>query len=447
LVTLRLPHPFALLLWAVVTAAALTWVLPAGRYDRRQDAATGRVVAVAGTYHAVPAAPVGPFAMLVAIPRGFIAAADVIVVTLFVGGAFVVVDRVGTLSRLVAVIASTFRRRGLWAVAFVSLIFATLGAIENTEEEIIPVIPVLLLLGRSLGVDAVTVVAMSFGASMVGSAFSPVNPFQAVIAMKLAQLPVGSGFGVRSGALLVAVVLWIVWTVRHAIRHRTSAVLNESGTSLRLSLREDIILVAVAAPLAAYVYGALRLDWGFNELGGIFFFSALLAGLVGGLGVTGTVAAFLEGAQSLLPATMLIGMARSISLVLSDGQIIDTILHALATPLGAVSGSASALLMIPFHSIVHVPVSSVSGQAVLTMPILVPLADLLGLSRQIPVLAYQTGAGLMELLTPTNGALMSVLLAANVRYEEWMRFVIVGWTLAMLVGAAAVIAVLWFGLA
>jgi uncharacterized ion transporter superfamily protein YfcC len=442
LVTRRLPHPFALLLWAVVIAAALTWVLPAGRYDRREDAATGRVVAVAGTYHAVPAAPVGPFAMLVAIPRGFIAAADVIVVTLFVGGAFVVVERIGTLSRLVALIASTFRRRGLWAVACVSIVFATLGAVENTEEEIIPLIPVLLLLGRSLGVDAITVVAMSFGASMVGSAFSPVNPFQAVIAMKLAQLPVGSGSAIRIG-----VTLWVAWTMKHAIRTRTSAASVESAAAVRLTLREDIILVAVAAPLAAYVYGALRLDWGFNELGGVFFFSALLAGLVGRLGVTGTVTAFLEGAQSLLPATMMIGMARSISLVMSDGQIIDTILHALATPLGTVSASASALLMIPFHALVHVPVSSVSGQAVLTMPILVPLADLLGLSRQIPVLAYQTGAGLMELLTPTNGALMSVLLAANVRYEEWMRFVIGGWTLAMLVGAAAVIAVLWFGIA
>jgi uncharacterized ion transporter superfamily protein YfcC len=295
-------------------------------------------------------------------------------------------------------------------------------------------------------VDAVTVIAMSFGASMVGSALSPVNPFQAVIAMKLAQLPVGSGFAVRIGALLVGVALWIAWTMRHAIRTRTGAVVSESNGTLRLSVREDIILVAVAAPLAAYVYGALRLNWGFNELGGVFFFSAFLAGLVGRLGVTGTVTAFLEGAQSLLPATMMIGMARSISLVLSDGQIIDTILHALATPLGGVAAGTSALLMIPFHSLVHIPVSSVSGQAVLTMPILVPLADLLGLSRQVPVLAYQTGAGLMELLTPTNGALMSVLLAANVRYEEWMRFVIVGWTLAMLVGAAAVIAVLWFGI-
>ena len=444
--TLRLPHPFAFLLSAILVAAALTWVLPAGQYNRRDDPATGRVVAVPGTYHAVPASPVGPFAAFVAVPRGFIAAADVIAVTLFVGGAFVVVDRLGTLSRLVAVIASTFRGRGLWAVAAVSLVFATLGGLENTEEEIIPLVPVLLLLGRSLGVNAIVVVAMSFGASMVGSAFSPVNPFQAAIAMKLAQVPLGAAFAMRVGMFALATFLWTAWTIAYAARNRTEIIAATSSQKVRLTLREVAILLAVIGPMCAYVVGALRLDWGFNELGGLLFFGGMLAGFIGGLRLADTVTAFLEGAQSLLPATMLIGLARSISLVLTDGQIIDTILHALATPLESVSAGASAILMIPLHSIVHVLVPSVSGQAVLTMPILVPLSDLLGLSRHIPVLAYQTGAGLMELLTPTNGALMSVLLAANVRYEQWLRFAIGGWTLGTIVGIGAIAAVLWLGI-
>jgi uncharacterized ion transporter superfamily protein YfcC len=363
LVTLRLPHPFAFLLSAVLVAAALTWVLPAGLYNRRDDPATGRVVAIAGTYHRVPAAPVGPSRRSPAIPRGFIAAADVIAVTLLVGGAFVVVDRIGTLSRLVAVIASAFRHR-----------------------------------------------------------------------------PVGGRM------FAVAACLWTAWTIGYASRTRTTVVASGAEAAVRLTLREIAILAAVIAPMGAYVYGALRLDWGFNELGGLLFFGGILAGLLGGLRPGGTVTAFLEGAQSLLPATMLIGLARSLSLVLTDGQIIDTILHGLATPLAFVSAGASALLMIPFQSIVHVLVPSVSGQAVLTMPILVPLADLLSLSRQVPVLAYQTGAGLMELLTPTNGALMSVLLAANVRYEHWLRFAVGGWALGTLIGAAAIAAVLWLGI-
>jgi uncharacterized ion transporter superfamily protein YfcC len=138
--------------------------------------------------------------------------------------------------------------------------------------------------------------------------------------------------------------------------------------------------------------------------------------------------------QSMLPAAVLVGMARSISLVLSDGHVIDTILQSLATPLAHAPSTTAALLMIPAQALVHVFVPSVSGQAVLTMPILVPLADLLGISRDAAVLAYQTGAGLTELLTPTNGALMAVLLAAGVSFPQWIRFAAVGVLLALLVG-------------
>jgi uncharacterized ion transporter superfamily protein YfcC len=446
-VTFRLPHPFVLLLSAVVVAAALTWVLPAGQYQRRDDPSTGRSVVVAGTYHHVERAPVGPFATLVAMPRGFVDAADVIAVVLFVGGAWVVVDRIGTLSLVVTLVTWTFRRRGMWAIAAVSLVFAALGGLENMQEEIIPLVPVLLLLGRGLGVDAISVVAMSAGAAMVGSAFSPVNPFQAGIALRLAELPLGSGFGLRLLMFVAGTALWIAWTITHASRTRSSAAVEAVSAPKRLTWRDVLILLSVLGPMTAYVYGALRLAWGFNELSGLFFLGALAAGLLGGLRLRGTTVAFLEGMQGLLPAALLIGLARSISLVLRDGRIIDSILNSLATPLALVPAAASALLMIPFHAIVHVPVSSVSGQAVLTMPVLVPLADLLGMSRQAPVLAYQTGAGLMEMLTPTNGALMAVLLAADVSYGQWLRFAIVGYALATIVGIAGIVAVIWLGAA
>jgi uncharacterized ion transporter superfamily protein YfcC len=198
------------------------------------------------------------------------------------------------------------------------------------------------------------------------------------------------------------------------------------------------------SPILAYVYGAVALGWGFNELSAGFVIAGIAAGLIGRLGMQGTVAAYLEGMQSLLPAAMLIGIARSISVVLSDGRVIDTILQSLAAPLAETSGMTTALLMIPFHAIVHVPVPSVSGQAVLTMPLLVPLSDLVGLSRQVTVLAYQTGAGLTELLTPTNGALMAVLLSAGVSYGRWVRFAVVGAFLALIVGIAGMLAVQGF---
>jgi uncharacterized ion transporter superfamily protein YfcC len=192
-VRLRLPHPLLVMLGCVAVAAALTWVVPAGEFTRRDDAATGRTVVVPGTYHRVPGAPVGPLAALVAVPRGFVEAADVVAVVLFVGGAWVVLDAMGTLGRLVTAFVGRFHRRSALAIPLVALFFTTMGALENMQEEIIPLVPVLLVLGKRLGVDAVTVVAMSAGAAMIGSAFGPTNPFQAGIAMKLAQLPPLSG--------------------------------------------------------------------------------------------------------------------------------------------------------------------------------------------------------------------------------------------------------------
>jgi len=448
----RLPHPVILLIAGVAVCAVLTWVLPAGEYDRRDDPATGRRVVVAGTYHRVDPAPVGPFAAVVAIPRGFLEAADIIGLVLFVGAAWMVIDRVGTLGRLVSSIVTSFGGRGLLAIPVVSLFFATMGALENMQEEIIPLVPALLLLGRGLGVNATAVMAMSVGAAAIGSAFGPTNPFQAGIAMKLAQLPPMSAAPLRWTTFVVALTLWVAWTMWWAARNRDRDSLpgiqdpKVTGPGGAAATGRDYLIFAVAvAPLAAYVYGSLAGGWGFNELSGGFIIAGCAAGLLGGLGVAGTTAAFFEGLQAVLPAAILVCVARSLSLVLSDGHVTDTILNGLATPLSATSAASASMLMIPFHSIVHVAVPSVSGQAVLTMPILVPLSDLLGISRQVTVLAYQMGAGLTELLTPTNGALMAVLLAAGVPFARWIRFAIVGVLLALAVGVAGIIAVLSTG--
>jgi len=443
----KLPHPVILLIAGVAVCAALTWILPAGAYDRRDDPATGRSVVVAGTYHRVDPAPVGPFAAAVAIPRGFVEAADVIGVVLFVGAAWIVVDRIGTLGRLIAALVGAFGSRGLIAIPVVSLFFATMGALENMQEEIIPLVPALLLLGRGLGVDAVSVVAMSAGAAFIGSAFGPTNPFQAGIAMKLAELAPGSAAALRWSTFAAAVALWVAWTMFHArsTRSQIGSRTPDPGSRelvVHATAKDYLILAIAVAPIAAYVYGSVALGWGFNELSGGFLVAGAIAGLLGGLGATGTVLAYLDGMKELLMAAIIIGVARTLSLVLTDGRVIDTILNGLATPLSQAPAAFAALLMIPFHSIIHVAVPSVSGQAVLTMPILVPLSDLLGIQRQATVLAYQTGAGLTEMLTPTNGGLMAVLLAAGVSYGRWIKFAGVGVLLALIVGIAGIIAVL-----
>jgi uncharacterized ion transporter superfamily protein YfcC len=437
-----LPHPLLLLLGAVALAAAATWVIPAGEYERRDDPATGRRLVVPGTYHAVEAAPVGPFAAVVAVPRGFVDAADVVASILLVGGAWVVVDRLGTLMRVVGALVTRFRRRGLWAIPVIAAFFAAMGALENMQEEIIPMVPVLMLLGGGLGVGGVTVVAMSAGAAMIGSAFGPTNPFQAGIAMKIAELPIGSHLGARAAMLAVAFVLWVAWTMRWAARERVAVApdrVSASDAPAALTARDLLILVVLLAPLAAYVVGAMLWGWGFNELSAGFVIAAFAAGLLGGLGLGATTTVYLEGMQALLPAAMMVGVARSITLVLADARVIDTILATLAAPLDDAPARIGALLMIPLHAVVHVLVSSVSGHAVLTLPILVPLSDLLGIERQATVIAYQMGAGLTDALTPTNGALMAILLAAGVPFGRWLRFAIGGVSLVLVVGVVAIV--------
>jgi len=444
---MKLPHPVILLVAGVMFCAVLTWLLPAGEYDRRDDPATGRRVVVAGTFHSVEPAPVGPFAAVVAIPRGFGEAADVIGLVLFVGGAWVVVDRVGSLGRLISSLVASFGSRGLFAIPVVALFFAVMGALENMQEEIIPLVPALLVLGRGIGVNAVTVMAMSVGAAAVGSAFGPTNPFQAGIAMKLAQLPPMSAAPLRWTMFAAGVALWIAWTMWYGAqnRQRDSGFERDSkitrGENGSANARDFLILAIAVAPMAAYVYGAIALGWGFNELSGGFIIAGCVAGMLGGLGVEGTTRAYFEGLQAMLPAAILVGVARSLSLVLTDGHVTDTILNGLARPLSAAPAAVASVLMVPFHSMVHVFVPSVSGQAVLTMPILVPLSDLLGISRQVTVLAYQTGAGLTELLTPTNGALMAVLLAGGVSFPQWIRFAAIGVLLALLVGLVGIFSV------
>lgn len=418
----RMPHPMVLLLGCVLVAAALTHVLPAGSFDRHEDAATGRTVVVAGTYKQVEAQPVGLFDAFVAVPRGFVAAAEVIVLVLLVGGAWTVVDKAGTLRAIVDWLVGRFGKRRYLAIVILSLSFAAGGALENMGEEIIPLVPVLLLLCQGLGYDAISAAAMSIGAAMVGSAFSPINPFQAGIALKLAELPLLSGAGLRVGMLLVAISLWIWWTIRHAERHRVEPEEAHVIGDVTFDIRQRIILAIVAAPFVAYIIGVLKFGWGFNELSAAFLIAGIAVGLVGRLGVQGTIDAYFDGMRSVTAAAVLIGVARSISLVLEDGRVIDTILQSLVTPLADAPRAMAAVLMVPVQALLHIPVSSVSGQAVLTMPVMVPLSDLLGISRQATVLAYQAGAGLTEFWTPTNGTLMAILLSVKCPYERWLRF-------------------------
>jgi uncharacterized ion transporter superfamily protein YfcC len=438
--SLRFPHPLVLLTACILAAAASSYVLPAGQYMRHEDPATGRQVVVAGTYHKVSAARVGAFQAMVAIPKGLTDAASVVFLVFLVGGAFTVVDETGALRQGVGWLVQRLQHREILVIPIVSLAFAAGGALENMSEEVIALVPVLLLVTRRLGFDAVTAVAISLGAAGVGAAFSPVNPFQVQIAQKLAGLPLLSGSAFRLVMMAIALAVWIAATWRRAVRTRKTPELAEITPVETFAWRRVAVLVLVLATFAVFIHGVVRLGWDFDQMSALFFGMGLLCGLIGGLGVGNTAKAFVTGFTAMTNAAMLIGFARAIFIVLDEGRVIDTIVNALVTPLQNLPIALSALQMMVVQAAIHGPVPSVSGQAVLTMPVLVPLSDLIGLSRQVVVLAYQYGAGLTDLVTPTNGALMAVTAAAGVKFGDWLSFAAPAYLALLVVGGAGLMA-------
>jgi uncharacterized ion transporter superfamily protein YfcC len=442
----QVPDPLVLVTACVFLAAAASWILPAGEFDRADDAGTGRVVVVAGTYHEVGASPVGPFDAVVALPVGMAQAADVIFLVFLIGGAFMVVDESGTLRRAIASLVRALGGRDILVIPVVSLFFVMGGVTNNMAEEIVALVPVLLLLATRVGFTPLVAVAMSVGAAGVGAAFSPVNPFAVLIAQGVAGLAPTSGWAFRTAVLALATALWIGVTMRHAAATRAApqAVSGEGGDSL--TGRDRVVLLLVLGAFVVAVWGMQRLAWDFNQLSATFFIMGALVGLVSGMGVDGTAKAYVKGFREMAYAAILIGVARAIFVVLDDGRIIDTIVHGLFQPLAALPPLVSAFGMVVAQAAIHVPVPSNSGQAVLTMPVLVPLSDLLGLSRQVTVLAYQYGV-LSDILTPTNGALMAVLAAAGVRYDAWVRFAVPLYVALVVLGMAAIAVAVAVGLA
>tara|TARA_B100000676_G_scaffold301422_1_gene348591 strand:+ start:319 stop:1455 length:1137 start_codon:yes stop_codon:yes gene_type:complete len=350
-------------------------------------------------------------------------ASSVIFLVFLIGGAFTVVDESGALRRAIPSLVKALRGRDLLVIPVVSMFFAMGGVVQNMQEEIIPLIPVLMILTARLGFTPIVAVSMSAGAAFVGSAFSPVNPFQVIIAQQAAQVEPISGALFRIVFLIGALALWIGATMRYAAATRTAGQASSSDEfGEGMTVTDTVIVSMVAATFGLMVVGLQYWGWGFDQMSGAFFLMGCIVGVIARMGVSGTAEAYVKGFRDLAYAALLIGFARAISTVLTDGRIIDTIVNGMFTPLESLPQLASALGMVLGQALLHIPVPSVSSQAVLTMPILVPLADLLGLSRQVIVLAYQYGAGLCDLVTPTNGALMAILASAGVRYEQWIKF-------------------------
>jgi len=442
----KFPNALVIMLGFVLFATLLTYIIPQGQYQRVMHPELQREMVVAGSYQQVEAAPVSILKTIMAIPEGIIERADLVVLILLAGGCFFIIDKTGAFKESVVLLTTKLQGKEELALVAMGLVFATGGALSGLQEEIIAMIPVLIFFTNRLGYNAYVAVAISFGAAVIGSAFSPVNPFAVVVAQKVAEVPFLSGSDFRLVVLFVALVVWMLLVIRYGNRHRIEKVAHHEDDPVTMSKRSWVIMGCVIISFTLLVVGMLKLNWGFNEITANFFVLGLMSGLVGGLGLNGTSEALIEGVKEMSFAAIIIGIANSISIILKEGVIIDSIIYGLFLPMQYLPPVISAISMMISQAILHFPVPSYSGQAVLTMPILAPLSDLLGLSRQVCVLAYQFGAPTMDLLTPTNGALMAVIALAKIPYSQWFRFALIPALLILGVGAIALVAAILIGI-
>ena len=440
----KFPNAFVIILSVILFAWILTFIIPQGNYQREVNTENGRTVVVPDSYEQLDAPYLSVFDALLAIPKGIAGRADLIVLILLLGGCFYVIEKTGALNQGLNQLITVLKGKEVFALIIINLLFLTAGFTIALQEEIIAMTPILLLFGRTLGYNTPTIIGASYGSAVVGAAFSPFNPFGVIIAQKEAEVELLSGTEFRLIFLLIASLVWTFYIVRYASKHRVEKSVIELEVK-KLTARSKTILSLLALTFGIVTYGLIVLEWGFNEMSACFFGLGLLSGLIANFGFNKTTEIYVDGFKEMIFACVIIGLANSISLILSEGSIVDTIVYGLFSPLKHVSPSVSAVLMMFSHSILHFPIPSYSGQAILTMPILTPLADLIGLSRQVCVLAYQYGTIMMDVIVPTNGALMAVIALGGIKYNNWIKFIIKPTLIILAIAAVAILIAVQIG--
>lgn len=438
------PHPLIIMLGFILLAAMATYVVPSGSFDRVLDEETGREIVVAGSYKLTGDKNVSLTETGLAIPEGIILGADIMVLILLVGAAFYVVEKTGALQVGIGALVYRFRNNQYLLLVIFSGFFFLGGASFGMQEEIIAMTAILVLLAKKIHYDVRATIALSLGSACVGSAFSPINPFGSLLAQKIAEVNLAEGLAFR---LIFLVLGFILWTAFHIKCGKSKHVNLEKAEfeSVKISKTHGLILFITLTGMVIMPWGIIQQDWGYNEMSIFFFVIGISCGLIGKMGINGTARAFSQGFSEMIFAGIIVGLARSIYLILEKGQIIDTLIQALFSPLESLPTTLATVGIYFSQVIIHGIVPSTSGQAVLTIPLAAPLTDLLRVSRQIAVLAYQYPAGLMDIFIPNNGALMAILMACGVAYNDWISYIWKSLLLLLGIGLiSAVLALIWF---
>ncbi|PTK60406.1 C4-dicarboxylate ABC transporter permease [Staphylococcus nepalensis] len=444
----KTPHTYGLLLFIIVVASLLTYIIPAGEYAREKK--DGQTLVVSGSYQEVSQQGVSFFDIFRAIPEGLISGGEIVFYIFLVGGAFGIVHKTGAFENGVNKAMNVLGSYKALMIPLTMTIFSILGFSIGLAEETIIFVPIGIIIARTLGYDAMTGAAMVILGASSGFIGGMLNPFTVGVAQSVAELTLFSGWGLRS-VIYVFILLAAVTTVMlyaRKVKHDSSKSIvyeleqteSQSGKAIetpRFTKRQGIGLLLIVAAIVLNVYGIFTYGWSFNEMSANFLLAGLLAGVIGGLGINGTFEAMIEGMKDILFGAMIVGFAKGIIYILENGHIIDTIVYGMTTLLADVPSSMVIITMFVLQFFLNFFIPSGSGQALTTMPLMVPISDLLNINRQITVLAFQYGDAISNVLFPTSAILMGALAVGKITYTQWLKFawkLIVVWVVICCIG-------------
>lgn len=434
----QMPHIYVILFILAATAAVASYIVPAGEFER-VEGPNGRVMIDPSTYTKIEQTPVSIVDFITVFPRGLIAAAEVVFFTLIIGGFFKVLLKTGIIEIAVDKLTRKFSNKSLLLIPLLMVIFAAIATVIGTPELSLVYIPVLMPLMIALGYDSIVAAAIALCATSVGFTAGVLNPINTGLGQKIAGIPVFSGMGFRLVIFIVALTTVILYIIRYAKKVRNNplqSLIYEEDSEKRklyrnkdqtiegkhLTARQKYASVAALIFFSILIYGVIGLGWFMVEMSGLFIIMGIVVGLIAGLTIIQICEGFNEGFRDVLFAAMIVGVARAVGVTLEDGHIMDTIVYGLGSVVGGLPTVLGVVGMYFIQTLLNLFIPSGSGQALVTMPIMAPLADMIGTTRQISVLAFQFGDGFSSLIFPTSGYFMAALAIAGVSYQKWLRF-------------------------
>lgn len=431
----KIPNGFVILFGILLLVSVLTYILPAGAYDKVEVA--GKMMSKPGSYHFIEKTPVTFFQIFTAVPNGMQAASALIFMILLIGGAVRVFDSTGAIKGALSSVLRTFgKEKGAWVIAMVTTLFALIGAFPSMFEATIPFAPICIAIALALGYDAVVGVSMALVGVVVGWTAGPTNPWTVGIGQSIGQLPMFSGFLFRFVLLIVLLATAITYILKYgnAVKagRRQSVTegidvsdLNEyaGNGEATFTLRHKLVLLALCATIGMILFGTYNWKWGLVQMSGAYIVGGISAGLIAGFGGGKIADEFVEGGKEIFMAALAVGLARSIQVVMDTAHIGDTLVYFASIPLSSMPAAASAVGMFVVQSILNFFIPSGSGLAMVTMPIMIPLADVLEIKRQVAILAFQYGDGLSNLCFPTTAVTIAFLSVGRIPFGKWLRFI------------------------